>query len=77
MPETPLQDALMVAERLCREIEALKNEFGGITVTASIGVAETSGENGPTLDALLARADEAMYLSKKAGRNCVTAWKMN
>ncbi len=77
MPETPLQVAVMVAERLCREIEALKNEFDGIAITASIGIEETAGNNGPTLDALLARADEAMYLSKKAGRNCVTVWKKN
>jgi diguanylate cyclase (GGDEF)-like protein len=77
MPETPLHDAVMVAERLCREIEALNNEFDGITITASIGVADTTAENGLTLDALLARADEAMYLSKKAGRNCVTAWRKN
>jgi len=77
MPETSLQDAVMVAERLCRGIEMLKNEPDGVTVTGSIGVAETAGENGLTLDVLLARADEAMYLSKKAGRNRVTAWKNN
>jgi diguanylate cyclase (GGDEF)-like protein len=74
MPETALQDAVMVAERLCRGIEALECEPGGYPVTVSIGAAETAGEAGLTLDTLLARADEAMYLSKKAGRNRVTAW---
>ena len=39
--------------------------------------AETAGEKDLTLDTLLARADEAMYLSKKAGRNHVTAWEKN
>jgi diguanylate cyclase (GGDEF)-like protein len=75
MPETSLRDALMVAERLRRAIEALKNEVESISVTASLGVVETIGEAELTLDVLLNRADEAMYLSKHAGRNRVTAWK--
>lgn len=77
MPETSLKDAMMVAERLGRGIEMLKTDDECLFVTASIGVAETTGEAGLTLDVLLARADEAMYLSKKTGRNRVTAWKKN
>jgi diguanylate cyclase (GGDEF)-like protein len=75
MPETSLRNALLVAERLRRAIEALKNEFEGIPITASIGVVETVGETNLTLDVLLHRADQAMYLSKQAGRNRVTAWE--
>ena len=75
MPETTLENALLVAERLRKAIEALKNEFEGISITASMGVSSTIAEAGLTLDALIDRADEAMYLSKRAGRNRVTAWK--
>ena len=75
MPETTLENALLVAERLRKAIEALKNEVEGIPITASMGVSQTMGEAGLTLDVLINRADEAMYLSKRAGRNRVTGWK--
>lgn len=75
MPETSLQNGFIVAERLRRSIEALNGELDGIPISASIGVVETSGEAELTLDGLIIRADEAMYLSKQAGRNRVTAWK--
>jgi len=75
MPETSLQNALAVAERLRRGIELLRYELDGITVTASIGVVETTGEADLTLDMLLSRVDEAMYASKHAGRNRVSTWK--
>jgi diguanylate cyclase (GGDEF)-like protein len=76
MPETSLQNGLYVAERLRRSIDALSTELDGIPVSASIGVVETSGELELTLDALINRADEAMYSSKQAGRNRVTAWTL-
>jgi diguanylate cyclase (GGDEF)-like protein len=75
LPETTLENALLVAERLRKAIEALKNEVDGIPITASMGVSQTIGEAGLTVDVLINRADEAMYLSKRAGRNRVTAWK--
>ena len=74
MPETSIKNALVVAERLRKAIGLIKDEIA-IPVTASIGVVETTGEPGLTLDMLLSRVDEAMYLSKKAGRNRVTVWK--
>ena len=77
LPETCLKDALMVAERLRKAVEALDQEVEGIPVTASFGVAESSGGEGMTLDILLNRADEAMYKSKHAGRNRVSAWEQN
>ncbi len=43
-----------------------------ISVTASFGVATSPGD-GQTGDELIAAADCAMYVAKKAGRNCVKA----
>jgi diguanylate cyclase (GGDEF)-like protein len=75
MPETSLNNALIIAERLRKAIESLKNELGGITVSASIGIAESAAENDLSLDILLNRADEAMYLSKHKGRNQISVWE--
>lgn len=61
-----------VAERARSAIAALRladGEGGEIHITASIGVAAKQANE--TRDALIARADAAMYRAKGAGRDCV------
>jgi two-component system cell cycle response regulator len=76
MPDTDLEDARRIAERI--RLHAAGAPFrvmGGqelLSVTISIGVACSSGtEDSPT--ALLKRADEAVYEAKSRGRNRVIA----
>jgi two-component system cell cycle response regulator len=75
MPETPLETAAKIAERLRRTIESEKFTFDAsgrsAAVTTSIGLAERGHD--ANADALLRRADKALYRSKSAGRNRVTA----
>jgi polar amino acid transport system substrate-binding protein len=67
-PETELEGARLLAEQLCREIEAL--EFPGIgKVTASFGVAEH--HPGEQENELVSRADNALYRAKHNGKNRV------
>ncbi len=73
LPPGPMERAVEQAERLRQAISSTKVHFEGIDlhVTASLGVAQlTAGEGGP---AVIKRADEALYASKGAGRNC-TYW---
>ncbi|BEQ13976.1 GGDEF domain-containing protein [Desulfoferula mesophila] len=81
LPETQSSRAAEVAERL-RETLTLSCVHIGedlVGVTMSAGVAclsylpETKESAQALLEALIKRADEALYASKKAGRNCVTA----
>lgn len=68
LPETPLDKARVVAERIRSDIE-LAN--GGLPKrTVSIGVT-VSFPDDPDLDGLLTRADEALYRAKNGGRNSV------
>ncbi|MHB8884813.1 MAG: PleD family two-component system response regulator [Methylovirgula sp.] len=75
MPDTSLEIAAKVAERVRGEIE--KNKFPisddgrAIEVTVSIGLAERGRESEP--DGLFRRADRALYRSKSDGRNRVSA----
>ncbi len=75
MPETDLETAHHVAERVRRVMEkelfAYAPERPMIPVTVSIGLAERINESDP--DVLMRRADNALYRSKGAGRNRVTA----
>ena len=68
-PETSLEGAARVTERVRAAIETLGIDEGSLraTLTISAGVAEVA--RGETLDDVLRRVDSAMYLAKSAGRN--------
>jgi two-component system cell cycle response regulator len=74
MPDTALNDALRIAERLRLHVAGTPFRAPGLSsplsVTISIGVACTDGADDST-EALLKRADEAVYEAKAHGRNQV------
>jgi len=69
LPRTGLDDAAMVAERMRAAIEGerVKTERAMISLTASFGVTTIRPDDSTVT--LLARADEALRVAKKAGRN--------
>ena len=72
LPETGLEAGLQIAERLRAAMEQASFVFhhsAPISFTISIGVALLQA--GDSLDSLLARADDALYRAKHAGRNRV------
>ncbi|MES2342252.1 MAG: diguanylate cyclase, partial [Pseudomonadota bacterium] len=76
MPDTKIEDAERIAERIRLHVAGSPfRVMGGaelLTVTISIGVAATLGA-GDKPEALLKRADEAVYEAKASGRNKVIA----
>lgn len=73
MPETDQQSALNAASRLREIVENTTfniDETKKLKLTISIGIASLHPE-GDTPDALLKRADEALYSAKHSGRNTV------
>ena len=74
-PETALDVAQRVAERVRMTVErdlfTYAPDRAPIVVTSSIGLAERG--SGMDADALVRRADTALYRSKGDGRNRVTA----
>lgn len=74
MRETTLADAELKVRELCEGVARLTLTSDGTplpSITISLGLAMFP-MHGDDLDALLSRADEALYASKKAGRNRVT-----
>jgi diguanylate cyclase (GGDEF)-like protein len=73
LPETPLAAALEIAERLRQRVEqdvTLRLADGRqLHVTASFGVAQQQEQE--TMESLLHRADEWLYVAKNEGRNLV------
>ena len=81
LPETGKLDAETVAEKIRGVIGStqvqLKNIPVSISVTISVGGIVLTFDDPDAMqsfDTILSRADEMMYASKRAGRNCITMW---
>jgi diguanylate cyclase (GGDEF)-like protein len=70
MPGT-LEDGMVVAERIRAAFEAAGRTVSGRFVGATVSVGVASHETAANIDALLARADAALYAAKANGRNRV------
>jgi diguanylate cyclase (GGDEF)-like protein len=67
LPGATLPDAEVLAERLREAVAAAP--FAGLSVTMSFGVSTTGG--GATVADAMLRADSALYVAKRAGRDRV------
>jgi diguanylate cyclase (GGDEF)-like protein len=73
-PNTGLADAVLLAERIVRAVRegTFGAEGAGFPVTPSVGVS-TRANAEPGVEALIARADKALYAAKEGGRDRVMA----
>jgi two-component system, cell cycle response regulator len=74
--QTDEKGAMLLAERIRDELgkTTFRSTQGAVSVTCSIGVS-TFPEAGRDWDSLFKAADEALYVSKRSGRNRCTAWR--
>ncbi|MDJ0749189.1 MAG: diguanylate cyclase [Woeseiaceae bacterium] len=70
LPDTRATHASKLVDGFLRRAEAIRLDSGPdeALVTCSVGYTELEDED--TVEALLARADKALYKAKSAGRNC-------
>jgi diguanylate cyclase (GGDEF)-like protein len=72
LPETPLSEAVLIADRLRRNIN--RNPVPGLGhISASIGAAAYPLQSN-SLEELIDKADRALYVAKRGGRNRVCVW---
>lgn len=74
LANTPVQAAMDIAEQIRQQVQALGLEHKGSpcgVITASIGVALLGEKAAASLTELIGMADNALYMAKNAGRNCV------
>jgi diguanylate cyclase (GGDEF)-like protein/PAS domain S-box-containing protein len=77
LPNTPSDGAFHIAEKVRTSVSAMKREHVGSEVkgfvTISLGIATIiPPKSGGSPAVLVTAADDALYASKEAGRNCVT-----
>lgn len=72
LPRVDMNAAEKFAEsiRLFAEETQFKTSYGDLSATLSIGVAAITDETG-NFDSMIKRADMALFVAKKNGRNCV------
>jgi len=78
LPNTQTRGALIVAERIRKQIETTDFQVNNqnVTVTISIGLISRIPPQKCHPDELLSIADKALYQSKQSGRNRVTVYKI-
>jgi diguanylate cyclase (GGDEF)-like protein len=71
LPETGSDGAFIVAERLRNDIDSMKIDYEGesISITISLGIASFDFVNDISKTDLIKKADYALYQAKRAGRN--------
>jgi diguanylate cyclase (GGDEF)-like protein len=74
LPDANAEQAASIAERMRHAVAMgpCRTANGPLSITISVGVACDSGDDATTATALVARADEALYAAKSAGRNTVS-----
>jgi diguanylate cyclase (GGDEF)-like protein len=75
LPETPVNLAFLAAERLWMAIAAIQLDVEGHKVAISVSLGVAGLDPGcRNLEALIERADQALYRAKKAGRGQIVVW---
>lgn len=76
LPHTDKKDAYVIAERIRRGVEEFRpsSELFTQWPTISLGVAEFPGD-ASNIDELIQKADKAMYIAKRTGKNRVVVYE--
>jgi two-component system cell cycle response regulator len=74
LPQTDIDAARVIAERIRREITGLAPTVPGIQPTISVGISTYPNDFEGDLDDLVKRADQALYRAKREGKDRVAAF---
>lgn len=71
LPETEIEDARILADKIRKIIEEEIIEYNGIQVSITLTFGVTVNEDYEMIDDTIKKADNALYEGKGQGRNCV------
>jgi len=74
LPETVLEGARVLAEKIRARVEALRVLCGEQEIPVTITLGVTEADLSDSLDSVLSRADAALTAAKVSGRNRVETW---
>ncbi|MGH4121869.1 MAG: GGDEF domain-containing protein [Clostridium sp.] len=71
LPETKIEGANMLADRIRKIIGSQPMEYDGTKVSITMTFGVTVSESHETINDMIKKADRALYEGKNSGRNCV------
>jgi len=75
LPETHRENAIVVAERICRAVHEWSFRYEQMEVRSSISIGISSfPQDGKVPEDIISGADKALYRSKKSGKNRVSVF---
>lgn len=76
LPETEIEDARILADKIRKFIEEEIIEYNGIQVSITLTLGIAVNEAQETIDDTIKKADDALYQGKNQGRNCVVLLRL-
>jgi diguanylate cyclase len=74
-PNTPVETALLVAERLRKIVEGTPIDIDKLPVRLTISIGIAAIDANASVESSIEQADAAMYMAKQNGRNQVKLWE--
>ncbi len=71
LPDTDIQGAFRLAEKIRRNIESVRVSCNGNMIQFTVSAGVSSYDHPGAIDSVIRKADDALYLAKKSGKNCV------
>ncbi len=71
LPDTPIDGALQLAEKIRHTVASLDVSCKENEVQFTISAGVSSYDHPEPIESIIRKADDALYLAKKAGKNCV------
>jgi diguanylate cyclase (GGDEF)-like protein len=71
LPRTSAAEMLAIGEALRQEVEGLGIVYEGVTIPVTLSAGGSMADEVMSTKRLAARADHALYVAKREGRNCV------
>ncbi len=72
LPETQLEDALVVAEKIRKKIASVRFKKNGMEFTCSVSLGVTQVKEEDSVESIFERVDEALYMTKRSSKGEIT-----
>ena len=71
LPQTDLEGGIVLAEKIRKKVHSTEFNFDGVKIHVSLTMGLSIYKESKTIEETINRADQALYMGKKLGKNCV------
>jgi len=71
LPQTDLEGGIVLAEKIRKKVHSTEFNFAGVKIHISLTIGLSIYKESKTIEETINQADQALYMGKKLGKNCV------